>query len=154
MRRSLKLAIAGWLCFTSLYAVDYHTTHPKAWKATTLNEAAIALYGAQEFSTIKQSLNMELIVPTAMVQDPEQIPIRIRSNIPAKSVAIFVDRQETTLAAVFHKGNFEKIDMSVNIRMERKGTVFAVIESLNGVLYYRRAFIDVLCLPCMAKGME
>jgi len=137
-----------------LYAKDYHHSHPQAWKATTLNEAAIALYGKKKFSTIKQTLNMELIVPNAMVQDPEQIPIRVRSNIPAKSISIFVDRQERTLVAVFHRDNFEKIDITLPIRMERKGTVFAVIEGLNGVLYYRRAFIDVLCLPCMAKGME
>ena len=156
MRSSMELAMKAFclsLAFIStLGAVDYHKTNPEAWKASTLNSAAIALYGEQEFSTIKQSLNMELIVPTAMVQDSTQIPIRIRSDIPAKSVALFIDRQDTVLAAVFYRNDFEKFDLSVNIRMERKGTVFAVIEAMNGVLYYRRAFIDVLCLPCMAKG--
>jgi len=134
-----------------MYGVDYHETHPQAWEATSLNAAAIALYGKKKFSTIKQTLNMELITPKAMVEDPGQIPIRVRSNIPAKSVAIFVDKQDKALVAVFHRDNFEKIDLSVTIRLESKGTVFVVIESLTGVLYYKRAFIDVLCLPCMAK---
>ncbi len=133
------------------YGVDYHKTHPKAWEATSLNEAAIALYGKEKFATIKQSMNMELIMPTALVEDAEQIPIRIRSNIPAKSVAIFVDRQDRALVAVFHRDNFEPIDLSLQIRLENKGTLFAVIESMNGVLYYKRAFIELLCLPCMAK---
>ena len=94
---------------------------------------------------------MELITPKALVENSQQIPIRVRSNIPAKSVTIFIDKQDKALVAVFHRDNFEKIDLSVNIRLESKGTVFVVIESLTGVLYYKRAFIDVLCLPCMAK---
>lgn len=151
MQSSLKVLLCTLLFTSSTYAVDYHKTHPQAWKATTLNDAAIALYGKKKFSTIKQTLNMELITPKALVENPQQIPIRVRSNIPAKSVAIFIDKQDKALVAVFHKDNFEKIDLSVNIRLESKGTIFVVIESLTGVLYYKRAFIDVLCLPCMAK---
>jgi len=151
MRNSLKVLFCTLLFASSTYAVDYHKIHPQAWEATSLNAAAIALYGKKKFSTIKQTLNMELITPKAMVEDPQQIPIRVRSNIPAKSVAIFIDKQDKALVAVFHRDNFEKIDLSVNIRLESKGTIFVVIESLTGVLYYKRAFIDVLCLPCMEK---
>ena len=151
MQNSIKVVVFSLMLATSAYAVNYHDTHPKAWEATSLNEAAIALYGKKKFSTIKQTLNMELITPKALVEDATQIPIRIRSNIPAKSVAIFVDKQDKALVAVFHKDNFEEIDLSLNIRLESKGTLFVVIESLTGVLYYKRAFIDVLCLPCMAK---
>ena len=147
-----KFLIAYSLLFVSLHAVDYHKTHPKAWKATTINDAAMALYGKEKFATIKQTLNMELITPKALVEDPQHIPVRIRSNIPAKSVAIFVDKHDKALVAVFHRDNFENIDLSINIRMETKATLFAVIESMNGTLYYKRAFIDVLCLPCMATG--
>ena len=139
------------MCSMTLQAVDYHKTHPKAWKTNSINEAAISLYGEKKFSTIKKTLNMELITPKALVDDETQIPIRIRSNIPAKSVAVFVDRQDKALVAVFHQDNFEEIDLGLNIRLENKGTLFVVIESLNGQLYYKRAFIDVVCLPCMAK---
>lgn len=130
-------------------ADDYHKTHPEAWKSSSINESAMALYGKQKFSTIKQTLNIELFTPKSLVENPAQVPIRIRSNIPAKSVAIFVDKQDKALLAVFHRDNFEKIDMSLNIRMESKGTLFVVIESMSGILYYKRAFIDVLCLPCL-----
>jgi len=150
MLSSFKLFIVSLFVLSSLQAVDYHKTHPEAWKAASLNEAAMALYGKEKFSTIKQTLNMELITPKTLVENPQQIPIRIRSNIPARSVAVFVDKQDKALVAVFHRDNFEKIDLSLNIRMERKGTLFVVIESMSGVLYYKRAFIDVLCLPCMA----
>ena len=151
MQSSIKVVVLSLMFATSAYAVNYHETHPKAWEATSLNGAAIALYGKKKFSTIKQTLNIELITPKALVEDATQIPIRVRSNIPAKSVAIFVDKQDKPLVAVFHRDNFEEIDLSLNIRLESKGTLFVVIESLTGVLYYKRAFIDVLCLPCMAK---
>ena len=151
MFNTFKFFMTYLLLLTSLQAVDYHKTHPKAWKATTINQAAMALYGKKKFSTIKQTLNMELITPKALVEDAQNIPVRIRSNIPAKSLAIFVDKQDKALVAVFHRDNFEEIDLSLNIHLESKGTLFVVIESLTGVLYYKRAFIDVLCLPCMAK---
>ena len=131
--------------------MDYHKTHPEAWKASNINDVAMALYGKEKFSTIKQSLNMELVAPKALVENAQQIPIGVHSNIPAKSVAFMVDKHDKSLIAVFHRDNFEKIDLSLNIRLERKATLFVVIESMNGTLYYRRAFIDVLCLPCMAQ---
>jgi len=140
------------LSFSFLGAKDYHLSNEKAWKPSNINKAAIALYGEKKFSRIKKSLNIELIVPTAVVRDPQSVAIRVRTNIPAKSIAIFQNANPSALVAVFHIENFEKTDLEIPLRMERKGTVFAVIESMSGVLYYRRAFIDVLCLPCMAQG--
>ena len=60
MRNSLRLLLLCLLFATTAYAFDYHKTHPEAWKATSLNDAAIALYGKKKFSTIKQTLNMEM----------------------------------------------------------------------------------------------
>jgi predicted secreted protein len=151
MFKILKFLLATLVLNSSTYAVDYHKSHPDAFKATSLNEAALALYGKEKFSTIKQTLNMELIAPKALVEDAQRIPIGVKTNIPAKSIAIFFDGNERPLVAVFHRDNFEKSDIEFTMRAERKGTLFAVIESMSGVLYYKRAFLEVLCLPCMAK---
>jgi len=149
--KDCKALIVGIFLFVPLSAFDYHTTYPEAWEATDINDAAMVLYGKEKFSTIKQTLNMELITPKALVKDAQQIPVRVRTNIPVKSIAIMLDKHDKALVAVFHKENFEKTDLSINIRLERKATLFAVIESMSGVLYYKRAHIDVLCLPCMAN---
>ncbi len=151
MHNSVTALLISLCVATASNAVDYHNNSTEAWKASTLNASAIALYGKEKFSTIKQTLNMELITPKALVDDAQQIPVRIRSNIPAKSISIFFDGNDKPLVAVFYKDNFEKIDFEIHIKAERKGTLFAVIESMNGILYYKRAFIEVLCLPCMAK---
>ena len=146
---SRRLFLLSMLSLSSLSAINFHETKPDAWEKRTLNEAAIALYGEKKFSTIRKSTSVELDVPPHIVRDQENIPIAIRSNIKAKSVAIFQDANPKALVAVFTIHNNDMIDIEVNIRMEFKGTLFAVVEGSDGVLYYTRAFVDVLCLPCV-----
>lgn len=145
-RRSFLLSL---LAFSSLHAVNYHKSKPDAWSKSKLNDAAMALYGQKKFSTIQKSSDVELIVPGHIVRDQENIPIGIKSDIKAKSVAIFQDANPKSLVAVFQIHNEDPIDFELNIRMEFKGTLFAVVEGIDGKLYYTRAFIDVLCLPCV-----
>ncbi len=137
------------ISLSSLSAMNFHETKPDAWEKNTLNNAAIALYGEKTFSTIRKSTNVELNIPPHIVRDKENIPISIRSNIKAKSVSIFQDANPKALVAVFNIHNNDIIDIELNIKMEFKGTLFAVVEGNDGVLYYTRAFVDVLCLPCV-----
>lgn len=147
----LKAGLFACLLLLPLVAADYHKSHPQAWKATNINDAAMALYGKEKFSTIKESNNIELITPKALVEDAQQIPVRIRIDTPAKSIAIMVDKHDRALIAVFDTEHFEKTDLSIHMGLERKATLFAVIETKNGELLYQRAHIDVVCLPCMAN---
>ena len=131
-------------------AVDYTKLKPEAWKASSLNEAAMALYGREKFSTIRKSSQIELIVPTGVVKNREEIPITIRSTLKAKTVAVFQDANPESLVAVFHLHENSIIEYEFNMSMAFKGTVFAVIEGVDGQLYYTRAYIDILTLSCMA----
>lgn len=142
------------LFFTLGLSLLHAEVYPKseAWKSANINTAATLLYGEKKFSHIKKSLNIELIAPKGIVRDQENIEIRVRTSIPAKSMAIFQNANSSALVALFSLNTFGHTDIEIPIRMEKKGTVFAVIESMSGVLYYARAYIDVLCLPCMAKG--
>lgn len=144
-----RLFLLSMLSFSYLSAIDFHETKPEAWEKSTLNEAAMALYGKKMFSTIKKSTNVALDVPKHIVRDAENIAVGIKSNIMAKSVAIFQDANPKALVAVFTIHDHDMIDLEINIKMEFKGTLFAVVEGSNGVLYYTRAFVDVLCLPCV-----
>ena len=131
-------------------AVDYTKLKPEAWKASSLNEAAIALYGMAKFSTIRKSSQIELIVPAGVVKNREEIPITIRSSMKAKTVSVFQDANPESLVAVFHLHENSIIEYEFNMSMAFKGTVFAVIEGIDGKLYYTRAYIDILTLSCMA----
>jgi len=133
-------------------ADDYRKSKPLAWKASSINDAAMALYGREKFATIQKSTDIELIVPKGAVKDREEIPITIRSPIRAKTLAIFQDGNPESLVAVFEISEVSVIEYELNIRMAFKGTVFAVLEGLDGKLYYTRAYVDILTLSCMASG--
>lgn len=135
-----------------LFAVDYRKRKPLAWKASSINDAAMALYGREKFATIQKSTDIELIVPKGTVRDPENIPIAIRSSIKAKSLAIFQDANPKSLVAVFDLGEESIVEYELNMRMAFKGTVFAVLEGTDGKLYYTREYIEVLLLSCMGSG--
>jgi predicted secreted protein len=148
----LKKVLLSIGLFTSV--VSAHHDPAKVWKISDLNSATMALYGREVFSHIRKSDHITVIAPTAIAQDPQNIPIGIKSDIKAKSVAIFQDANAKSLTAIIDTDENSIIDYELNIIMERKGTVFVVIEGLDGQLYYKRAFIYVICLPCMAQGME
>ena len=135
-----------------VFAVDYRKRNPLAWKASSINDAAMELYGREKFATIQKSTAVELIVPRGIVRDPENIPITIRSSLKAKTLAIFQDANPKSLVAVFDIGEESVIEYELPIRMEFKGTVFAVLEGLDGKLYYTREYIEVLHLSCMGSG--
>ncbi len=133
-------------------AEDYRKTKPLAWKASSINDAAMVLYGREKFATIQKSTDIELIVPKGIVKNREEIPITIRSTLKAKTLAIFQDANPESLVAVFDISEDSIIEYELNIRMQFKGTVFAVLEGLDGKLYYTRAYVDILTLSCMASG--
>ena len=151
-RHFLALTFSATSQMTPLFALDYRTSNPTAWRASSINDAAMALYGRGKFATIQKSDKIELIVPKGIVRDRGNIPITVRTNIKAKTVAIFQDANPKSLVAVFHVQEDSILAYELNIRMEFKGTIFAVAEGVDGNLYYSRAYIDVLTLSCMASG--
>lgn len=149
-RQFLALGLCVFPYIATATSVDYRKFKPEAWKASTINEAAMALYGREKFSTIQKSSQIELTVPPGMVKEREEIPITIRSTLKAKTVALFQDANPESLIAVFHQHEHSLIDYELNIRMAFKGTLFAVIEDVNGKLFYTRAYVDIVTLSCMA----
>lgn len=149
-RQFLALGLCVFPYIATATSVDYRKFKPEAWKASTINEVAMALYGREKFSTIQKSSQIELTVPPGMVKEREEIPITIRSTLKAKTVALFQDANPESLIAVFHQHEHSLIDYELNIRMAFKGTLFAVIEDVNGKLFYTRAYVDIVTLSCMA----
>ena len=149
-RHFLAYILCAFPYMAKAFTVDYRKDKPDAWKASSINDAAMALYGREKFSTIQKSGDVELIVPTGIVKDREEIPVTIRTAMKAKTVALFQDGNPESLVAVFHVHEESIIDYEFNIRMAFKGTVFAVVEGMDDRLYYTRAYVDILTLSCMA----
>jgi len=133
-------------------ALDYRKSKPGAWAASSIDSAATELYGREKFATIQKSAEVELSVPKVTVGDPENIIISIRSSIKGKTISIFQDANPNSLLAVFYANEYSVVEYELCIRMESKGTVFAVVEGVDEKLYYARQYIDVLSLSCMSSG--
>ena len=130
--------------------MDYRKYYPQAWDASSLNDAAMALYGRKKFSTLRKSKDVVLTVPSGIVEDRQNILIRVDTTIEAKTLALFQDVNPTSLVAVFNLTDQSVLPYEMYIRMERKGTLFAVVEGVNGSLYYDRKYVDILTMSCMA----
>ncbi len=151
MKRRSFLLWSGLSC-SSLLGMDFHETAKEAWEARTLNDAALKLYGKEKFTTLSKSNEVVIEADKFIVPDQMQIPIRFYSAIEAKSVAIFQTANEQSLVAVFELNENMIIDYTLNIFMQMKGTLFVVIEGINGKLYYTRHYIDVNSMNCLAGG--
>ena len=134
---------------SQVMAADYRKSHPDAWEASSIDMAATALYGKEKFSSIQKSTQIELIVPSISIVDSQNIPIVIRSKMKARTVAIFQDTNPKSLVAVFKVGEESMVDYTFNIRVDIKGTIFAVLEDLDGRLHYVREYVDIVALSCM-----
>lgn len=151
MKRRSFLLLSGLSC-SSLLGVDFYETPKEAWEARTLNEAALKLYGKEKFATLTKSDELVIEADNFIVPDARQIPIRFYSDIKAKSAAIFQTANEQSLVAVFHLNENMIIDYTFNLFMQMKGTLFVVIEGIDGKLYYSRHFIDVNSMSCLSGG--
>jgi hypothetical protein len=109
-RHFLAYILCAFPYMAKAFTVDYRKDKPDAWKASSINDAAMALYGREKFSTIRKSGNIELIVPTGIVKDREEIPVSIRTSMKAKTVALFQDGNPESLVAVFHAHEESIID--------------------------------------------
>jgi len=148
MRRRFISLVA--LSTAVLFGMDLKKLKPSVWKARKLNDAALELYGQDKFSTLQKSSDIIIEAEKALVRDARQIPIRFHTDIDAKSVAIFQTANDESLVAVFNIQEGMMIDYEINIRMERKGTLFVVVEGVDNRLYYTRHFIDVSAFKCVA----
>ena len=133
-----------------LLAMDYRKYYPKAWAASSLDDAAMLLYGREKFSTLKKSKDIILTVPSGIVSDRQNIAITVDTTIEAKTLALFQDVNPTSLVAVFNLTDQSVLPYEMYIRMERKGTLFSVVEGVNSSLYYDRKYVDILTMSCMA----
>ena len=148
MHRRTFLTIST-LSFITLHAVNFRESKKEAWKMRNINDTMIKLYGKKQFSSIKKSTYIELIAPKHLVENAYAIPITIKSNIQAKSIAVLQTANEQSLVAVFTVPKNGIINYTINIKMERKGTLFIVLETEDKQLYYVRQFIEISSLSCV-----
>lgn len=127
---------------SSLSAVNFRETKPKAWSATKLEEGIKEIFGTNKLVQGKVKLKAPDIAENGAV-----IPVSVSSKLAGTKVAVFQDANPETTVAVFDVPKGGIIDYSFRIKMAKTGTVTAVIEE-NGKLYSASKLVKVTIGGC------
>ena len=135
-------ALAVSMAPSTLSAVNFRETKPKAWTATKVDEGMKEIFGTTSTTKGKVKLKAPDIAENGAV-----IPLTVSSKLAGSKVAIFQDANPEVTVAVFTVPAGGIIDYSVRIKMAKTGTVTAVVEE-GGKLYSASKLVKVTIGGC------
>jgi sulfur-oxidizing protein SoxY len=144
MKKSIVSLVAVAAMAVSLSATDYRAEKPAAWTAKSVPTAIEALYGK---ITPVESGDIKLKAPK-VASNGGAIPVTIKTDIPAKSVALFQDVNPESTVAVFAIPEGGKANFSLKIKMKKSGTITVVVEGKDGKFYTTKLSLEVALGGC------
>jgi len=127
----------------ALSAVDFRKEKPDTWTAHTQDDAIKKLYG-----DIKpEEKGIKLKAPD-VANNGGAIPVSVKSDIDAKTVAIFQDANPEATVAVFTVPEGQPVNYSLKIKMKKSGTVTVVVEGRDGKFYSAKKTLQVALGGC------
>jgi len=135
-------ALAVSMAPSTLSAINFRETKPKAWTATKVDEAIKEIFGDSKTTEGKIKLKAPDIAENGAV-----IPVTVSTKLNAKTVAIFQDANPETAVAVFTVPENGIIDYSVRIKMAKTGTV-TVVADVDGKLISASKLVKVTIGGC------
>jgi len=139
----LGLAVVT-LAPVAVRAVDFRKEKPDAWTAKTVDDAIKALYG-----DIKPEESDKITLKTPKVaSNGGAIPVTVKSDIDAKSVAMFQDANPESTVIVWTVPDVGIVDYSTKIKMKSSGKVTVVVEGKDGKFYKKTNSLEVALGGC------
>jgi len=127
---------------STLSAVNFRETKPKAWDAAKVDGALNEIFGTSTTTKGKVKLKAPDIAENGAV-----IPVTVSSKLAGSKVAILQDANPEALVAVFTVPEGGIIDYSVRIKMQKTGNVTAIVEE-GGKLYSASKLVKVTIGGC------
>ena len=127
----------------TLSAVDFRETKPDTWKAEKTADAIKGLYG--DITPLEEGVTIKA---PKLAENGGAIPVFIKSDKPAKSVALFQDANPRSAVAVFTVPEGGIVDYGIKIKMRRTGTLTAILEGTDGKFYSKNLPIEVSIGGC------
>jgi sulfur-oxidizing protein SoxY len=143
MKKSIATLVAVAATTLTLSATDYRAEKPDAWTAKDVPSAIKALYG-----DIKAEDGKIKLKAPKVASNGGSIPVKVSTDIPAKSVAIFQDANPEATVAVFTVPEGAKADFSLKIKMKETGVITAVVEGTDGKFYSKTLGLEVALGGC------
>jgi len=143
MKKSILSFVAVAAMTVSLSATDYRVEKPDTWTAKTIPTAVKALYG--EITPVEGDVKLKA---PKVASNGGAIPVSIKTDIPAKSVAIFQDANPEAAVAVFRLQDGQVADFSLKIKMKKSGSITAIVEGKDGKFYSTKLSLEVALGGC------
>jgi len=128
---------------STVSALDYRAEKPKVWTAHEQKDAIKELYG--DITPVNEGI--ELKTPKT-ANNGGQIPLKIKSDIAAKTVAVFQDVNPESAVAVFTVPENGVVDYLIKIKMKKSGNVSVILEGKDGKFYMAKNALDVALGGC------
>ncbi len=143
MKKSI-LSLATIVAMTvSLSATDFRAEKPDAWTAKDVPSAIKALYG--EIAPSEGEIKLKA---PKVASNGGAIPVSVKTDIPAKSVAIFQDANPEATVAVFGVPEGTNADFAMKIKMKKSGSITAIVEGKDGKFYSKKLTLEVALGGC------
>jgi len=126
-----------------LSAVDFRKTKPDTWTAHTVDDSIEKLYGVIN----PEEKGVKLKAPD-VASNGGAIPVSVKSDIDAKTVAIFQDANPEATVAVYTVMEGQPVDYSVKIKMKKSGTITVIVEGKDGKFYSAKKTLEVALGGC------
>jgi sulfur-oxidizing protein SoxY len=144
-RRSfIKLSLAALMAVPMMVlGRDFRKEKPDAWTSKAVDDAIKKVYGA----ITPEEKGIKLKTPE-VANNGGQIPIGIKSKIPAKTVAVFQDANPEALVGIFDVQEGQPVDYLIKIKMKKTGTVTVILEGTDGKFYSAKSSFKVALGGC------
>ncbi|SFZ98182.1 Sulfur oxidation protein SoxY [hydrothermal vent metagenome] len=123
---------------SALSSIDFRATKPDTWTAKSVADSVKALYG-----DIKAEESGVVVKAPKVASNGGAIPVTVKSDISAKSVAVFQDANPEATVCVFNTDKDSVIDYMFKIKMKDSGTITAIVEGQDGKFYKGSITISV-----------
>ena len=143
MKKTILSLVAVAAMTASLSATDYRADKPDAWTAKDVPSAIKALYG--EVTPVDGDIKLKA---PKVASNGGAIPVSIKTDIPAKSIAIFQDVNPEATVAVLAVPEGSKADFSLKIKMKKSGSITTVVEGKDGKFYSKKISLEVALGGC------
>lgn len=143
MKKNILSLVAVAAMTVSLSATDYRAEKPDAWTAHTVPTAIKALYG--EITPVDGDIKLKA---PKVASNGGSIPVSVKTDIPAKSVAIFQDANPEAAVVVFTVPEGTATDFALKIKMKKSGTITAIVEGKDGKFYSTKFTLEVALGGC------
>ena len=129
---------------SALSSIDFRKTKPDTWTAKTVDTAIKALYG-----DIKPEESGVKVKAPKVASNGGAVPVTIKSDIPAKTVAFFQNMNPESAVAVWNVPEDGIVDYFVKIKLKAtdenggNGELTAIVEGKDGKFYVGKTKLQV-----------